>query len=77
MRVLVIKYRKEFRKVILSKFTSMREKNEKMQNMYSSWQSSQGVFYQHKSLHLRSDSTVDLTVIVQVFASKCSIYFKE
>jgi hypothetical protein len=30
MRVLVIKYRKEFRKVILSKFTSMRKKNMKI-----------------------------------------------
>lgn len=78
MHVLDTKYREEFRKVILSKFISMRKKHEKkVQNMYSSGSSHKGFFfsYQHKSLHLCSESTVDSILLLLYRFLLQSAYF--
>lgn len=60
MHVLDTKYRKNLRKVVLSKFSSMRKKHEKVQNMYSFWQFSHRDFLttDQKSLHLCNEITV-------------------
>lgn len=66
MHVLDTKYRKKLRKVVLSKFSSMRKKHEKVQNIYSSWQYSHRIFLttDHKSLHLYNEITVDFTSLL-------------
>lgn len=64
--VLDTKYRKKLRKVVLSKFSPMRKKHEKVQNIYSSWQVSHRIFptTDHKSLHLGNEITVDFTSLL-------------
>lgn len=58
MHALDIKYRKEFRKVLI-KVHLQRKNVKKVQNMYSSWQFSRGFLIpQHGSLHFCSESRV-------------------
>lgn len=64
--VLDTKYRKNLRKVALSKFSSLRKKHVKVQNIYSFWQFSHRVFLttDNKSLHLCNEITVGFTSLL-------------
>ena len=83
MHVLDTKDRKEPRKVVLSKFSSMRKKKKNMKKckIYTVPGSSHTGFFlttDHKSLHLCNEVTVDFTsLLIYVFASKCLLYLKK
>lgn len=78
MHALDIKYRKEFRKVLI-KVHLQRKKCEKVQNMYSSWQFSRGFLITNTEVYIFAAKVewAHFIVTVQVFASKCSFYFKK
>lgn len=79
MHTLDIKYRKEFRKVLI-KVQLWRKKCEKVQNMYSSWQFSRGgvlIINTKVYIYAAKVEWAHFIITVQVFALKCSFYFKK
>lgn len=78
MHALDIKYRKEFRKVLI-KVHLQRKNVKKVQNMYSSWQFSRGFLIPNTEVYIFAANVewAHFIVTVQAFASKCSFYFKK